>query len=324
MKRFFDYPDYLLDYFREQDRRFADRPCPKTQPAPIAAVKECLSDVKVILWDIYGTLCGVGLGDMEQASQNEDRLQTPAQATMNEFHLQEPLYDMEPDKPVGLTLRDLYLNLIDESHQKSMRAGIDVPEVLIERIWEEILTRCEDYGWQRPWNEPLLHTAFRVGYFFDWSLQTTCLYENAAETLPSLRQSSKLQGIISNAQFYTPLHLRRLLRRTLDNDHFELDEVFMEPLVFFSYELGFSKPNPGSFQRAIDYLGQQGFMPEDIVYIGNDMLNDIWAAQKCGMKTILFAGDARQTTLRLDDPRCSNVKPDAIANNMQDILSYLT
>ena len=59
------------------------------------------------------------------------------------------------------------------------------------------------------------------------------------------------------------------------------------------------------------------------LYLGNDMLNDIYPAQKVGFKTALFAGDARSLRLREDDPGCKNLSPDIIITDLIQLLDHI-
>jgi len=323
LKRFFDFPDTLWSYFQQIDRRFNPTPRLASSDSALTPVLTDLSSVRAVLWDVYGTLSGVDLGDMERSLQHEDRLLHAARATVEEFSLQEPLQNLDPSHPPPETLRDLYTQLIADSHLRSLAQGIEYPEVQIEQIWLAIIQQCLAHGLSLSHHEPPLHSAYRWAYFFESALQQMYLYPHTAQTLDLLKQSNIIQGIISNAQFYTPVHLRRLLRLALDCADVELEQFFHDSLVLFSFEMGFSKPNIRTFERALEILSRQGITPSEILYIGNDMLNDIWPASRCGLRTMLFAYDPSQTTLRADDPRCQDLKPDSVVIDMQQITSQI-
>jgi putative hydrolase of the HAD superfamily len=328
MQRFFDFQESLHHYYQRLEQRFTV-PCEiSLTPAQIPSAYKTsgtadLSSIGAVLWDVYGTLCGMDLGDLEKTLEHDEHLLRAARATIAEFSLEEPLMRMEPDQSSENTLRDLYLQMIDDSHLRSLAEGTKYPEVLIEQIWLQILRECTDHGLRLPQNEPPLHTAYRCACFFDWSLQHIYLYPHTGDALETLKKAGIIQGIISNAQFYTPLHLRRLLRKDRGHDDLELEDYFSEPAVLFSYEMGFSKPNLEAFRRALAFLNRQGIAPEQVLFIGNDMLKDIWAAAQCGMKTMLFAGDNRQTVLREDEPLCRNLRPDAVVTDMKQIAELI-
>lgn len=327
MKRFFDFPPSLWAYFRDVDARFVSKAPPQgvtsPQPPPITPYVDNLPAIRAVLWDVYGTLFGTGVGDLERSLQYEDRLLTAAHAAVEEFLLAEPLQKLYPQQPPDAALRDRYLQLIAESHQHSLAQNIDYPEVLIECIWETILQECSATGYQSPWDEPTLHTAYRCAYFFDANLQSNYLFAGIVSCLFDLKNTGLLQGIISNAQFYTPIQLRRLLRVELKRDDFDLAEVFCEPLIFLSYELGCSKPNSHAFRRATDVLAENDIAPKQILYVGNDMLNDVFAARQVGFTAALFAADNHQTALRRDDPRCRDLRPHAVFTDASQIAPAL-
>jgi len=260
------------------------------------------------------------VGDLQRTLEYADRLAQAAGATIEEFQLAAALTQLYPDRSANIALRDRYLELIAESHERSRTAGIEYPEVVIEQIWQWILEDCRRVGFVSGFDEPLLDTAYRAAYFFDASIQHNYLYPGIADCLTKLSEVGLVQGIISNAQFYTPIQLRRLLREELYRDSVELEDFFDASLVFFSYELGYSKPNPGAFQKADRMLVQQGIKPEEVVYIGNDMLNDVWAAAQAGWRTILFAADETQTSLRKDEPNCAHLQPNAIVTKAESII----
>ena len=322
MKQYFDYPEAVWAYFDEVDARFARRSVAEVQPAAVACYGGDFSGTRAVLWDLYGTLLGIGVGDLEASMGNETRLAEAAGATIDEFGLGASLERLYPGAKVEDALRDRYLALIGASHEASKARGIEWPEVVIEQLWEVMLAECAAAGWESRWDEPLSHTAWRVGYFFDGSLQHTTLYEGAAETLKGLADAGMVQGVISNAQFYTPIRLRRLLRGAW-GERAELEDVFEEELMVFSYEMGFSKPNAGGFVKAAEALTRRGIAAQQVVYVGNDMLNDVWGAAQHGWRTVLYAGDERQVRLRQDDERCAGFRPDAIVKRLVDILAMI-
>ncbi len=320
MKRFFDYPQSLWSWFQTVDKRF-ETGSPTPHPAQLSLpIREGdLKDIHVVLWDVYGTLLGVEVGDLEQSHERPDRLEAAARTTIAEFGLEPSLGRLYPGRDPAAALRERYLRGIDDSHLQSAGRGVQFPEVVIQHIWLDILNEVAAAEWAWPFDEPHLYTAYRVAYFFDAALQHVYLYPHAAECLLRLKDADIILGIISNAQFYTPLHLRRLLRRALGNDQLRMQQIFTDTLMFFSYELGFSKPNPRAFQRASDLLVRQGITREEILYIGNDMLNDVWAALRSGIRAAFCAVDAAQTTLRENDDRCRGLKPDAVITDLSQL-----
>lgn len=316
---FFDFSTSLWDFFRQIDKRFAVKKPPSPTPASLKSYSADLSNIKIVLWDVYGTILGLDLGDLEKSLQSRDCLTAAAQKTVEQFQLEAPLEKLFPDQFADWALCDRFVQLIRESHLESQSRGIEYPEVVIEKIWLTILQQCQTVGYQTPHDEPPIETALRWAYFFDAALQKTFLYPGICSTLQQLNNTGIIQGIISNAQFYTPLHLRRLIRTALNQNHWQLDQFFSPPLLLFSYQLGCSKPNPLAFNLARDYAATLDIHPDQILYIGNDLLNDTWAADQAKFKTMLFAADNTQLTLRDDDNRCQNFQPNALVTHANQI-----
>ena len=64
-------------------------------------------------------------------------------------------------------------------------------------------------------------------------------------------------------------------------------------------------------------------MEHAVLYVGNDMLNDIYPAAKAGFKTALFAGDSRSLRLRKDKPKCKYLSADIVITDLIQLLDYL-
>lgn len=326
-QRYFAYGPDLWEFFRRVDRRFAGPAVGPVVPADVEPLYADLGSVRAMLWDVYGTLCGIEPSDPADASNAdhfEGRRRRAAGLTIEQFDLGPALRALRADQPAEDTLCDLYQRRIEESHQRARAAGIEYPEVRIEQIWDSILDTCRSAGARLSPDESPQNRAYQTAYFFDAAFQRNFLYPDIAECLAAIRRSGRFQGIISNAQFYTPLVLRRLLRQHCGNDNLGLEAFFDEPLVCFSYEAGFSKPNPRAFERALAALAQRAIPPEQVLYIGNDMLNDIWAASQSGMRTLLFAADRTQTVLRVEDESCRQLQPDAIATDARQIMEMVS
>ncbi len=120
-------------------------------------------------------------------------------------------------------------------------------------------------------------------------------------------------GIISNAQFFTPLVLLALMDETLE------DLGFRSDLQYYSYKSGFAKPGTGLFELAAGGLDSIGIAPGEVIFVGNDMLNDILPASKVGFSTALFAGDNRSLRRREGDPRVGQTFPNIVLTDLAQL-----
>ena len=71
-------------------------------------------------------------------------------------------------------------------------------------------------------------------------------------------------------------------------------------------------------------LKAKGIQPVSVLYLGNDMLNDIYPARTVGFQTALFAGDRRSLRLRKDDPRCAALSPDLVVTDLGQLPQLIT
>jgi putative hydrolase of the HAD superfamily len=140
---------------------------------------------------------------------------------------------------------------------------------------------------------------------------------NLEKMLSACKKSKILLGIISNAQFYTPY----LFEWFLDSNLRDLG--FHQDLTIFSYKSGHAKPSEFMFKYTAEKLKNLDIPAESTLYMGNDMLNDIYPAEKAGFKTALFAGDARSLRLRKNSPQCRNLSPDLVITDLIQLLEYI-
>jgi putative hydrolase of the HAD superfamily len=137
------------------------------------------------------------------------------------------------------------------------------------------------------------------------------------ESLESIKKSGLELGILSNAQFYTPLIFDCFFEGGLKSLGFSDD------LTLFSYMEKMSKPDIRLFGHLAGLLEKKQILPGEAVFVGNDMLKDIMPAAVSGFKTILFAGDRRSLRLRSDNAACKDIKPDVIVNSLSEIINFI-
>lgn len=82
-----------------------------------------------------------------------------------------------------------------------------------------------------------------------------------------------------------------------------------------------ANPSTAMFRAVAGVLADRpGVQANEILYLGNDVRNDIRPAAAVGMMTALFAGDARSMRLRQDDAACQEVRPDAVILDLADLV----
>ena len=205
-----------------------------------------------------------------------------------------------------------FFNRIKQLHQISNNNKIKHPEIVITEIWEQTLKMLL--------KEKLIKTEistkiiFKTAIYFEMFTNPVWPMPNLLKVLDILNEKNILLGIVSNAQFYTPLIFNALLNKSLK----ELG--FSPELIEYSYLNMEAKPSQKMFNSVLSNLKKYyNVNPSETLYIGNDMLNDIYSAQITGFKTALFAGDMRSLKLRKNIPEIAGINPDFIITDLMQI-----
>jgi putative hydrolase of the HAD superfamily len=248
-----------------------------------------------MLFDIYGTLLISGSGDIGTVKTAKRNFGQIEQLLKKYQILQSPQQ-----------LLDDFFSAIESEHRKMRRKGIEYPEVDVLKIWQVLLDSIRF--------ENLREFAMQ------FEIITNPVYPmpHLEELLAACRRVGIKMGIISNAQFYTPILFEYFLKATLSKIGFDPD------LTVFSYREGRAKPSSDLFEKVGVCLDQKHISRSSSLYIGNDMLNDIKPAQKAGFQTALYAGDARSLRLRKDDLRCKGISANMIVNDLLQLIEFLT
>lgn len=192
---------------------------------------------------------------------------------------------------------------IEADHAISRQQGIDFPEVDIIRIWQRVLGSD-----QLPWID-----EFALEY--ELIVNPVAAMPGLRELLAAGRAANTAMGIISNAQFYTPCVLEQALGASLG------EWGFNRRLIFFSWLERHAKPSPVMFERARAALAEMGISASSVLYVGNDMRNDLLPAASVGFRTALFAGDRRSLRLREGDECCREVVPDLMITDLRQLIA---
>jgi putative hydrolase of the HAD superfamily len=270
------------------------------EPLPTGAALRLqpLDGINTVLFDIYGTLLVSGSGDIGTAAAVDS-----SEALIQSLIVAGYEGDHERAGELGPELLHAQVQLW---HKAARETGIDFPEVEISRIWKKIIEQFQALEIIKPDDDPQRIQQLAVEY--ECRVNPVWPMPAAAETLANLQSRGFRLGIVSNAQFYTPLTLEALLGKPLQALGFEKE------LCVFSYKELRAKPSVDLFQTLGNRLDWSRTL-----YVGNDMLNDIWTASQVGCRTVLFAGDRRSLRLREEDTRCKGLAPDAVVDQLHQI-----
>ena len=265
------------------------------EPRPTDATPRLpgLAGIRAVVFDVYGTLLVSASGDISLASEG-----SPASAAVD------ALSAIGVSLPAtGEEIAAAFREQIRAAHAAS---SSETPEVEIREIWRDALAK---------WGvAPGAEEIERLAVEYECRVNPIWPMPAMVELLVDLAGSGRKLGIVSNAQFFTPLAMQAFAGRSL------ADLGFDPALCVWSYEHREAKPGTFLYQREAAALAARGIAPGEALYVGNDMLNDVWPAQQAGFRTALFAGDARSLRKREDDPRTAGVVPDAVVTELQQLL----
>ena len=267
--------------------------------------------IKAIILDIYGTMLISSSGDIDRTELSEKNLKTALDAAG--IKITDGVDDV-----LNQILQDFEYT-VRICHEAARKNNVPYPEIDILSVWKIIL----------------IHSRRKklIDYKDDVDIMLlTCVFEFLSNhvypmpelhyTIEELHKKSMPLGIVSNAQFYTPVLLNYYLNGLISLN--EKVRGFDKDLTVFSYKLGKGKPDPSLFEELIPTLKwKYGIIPSEVLFIGNDMLKDIYTSKQVGFKTALFAGDKRSLRMHENDKRTTGVKPDYIITEIKQLLEIV-
>ncbi len=261
-------------------------------PTDVQPVLDKMRPFPAILFDVYGTLLISDAGEIGGHAHPRDRL-SELSDLLNEYGIQRSPKTI--DKALSAAIRS--------SHAAARKRGIDVPEVDIVQIWRDV-TGSDD-----------ISSVVALALAHELIVNPIFPMPGAAELVTAASRAGTIVGIISNAQFYTPLILKWAFQTSSGEFGFD------ENCCFFSYREGHAKPSVFMFQKAGRRLAGMGIAKEKVLYVGNDMGNDILPASSVGFVTALFAGDDRSLRMRADNEQVAGTTPDLIVTDLRQLLA---
>jgi FMN phosphatase YigB (HAD superfamily) len=288
-----------------------------------------LPGIRAVVFDIYGTLLASASGDISLTTESSrgaagiDALQAvfgePGASApgVNPVPGATPVANA-PGSPLNADGSPAASRLFNDEIVKHLHAAIHAahaesqsehPEVDIVEIWKRVLAKLSIAGTEAQ--------VRRLAVEFECRANPIGPMPGLAETLSGLHEAGLQLGVISNAQFFTPIAIAAMSGKPLIAWGFEA------PHCHWSYQWGEAKPGRFLYEQCVDTFAKEGVAPEEVLYVGNDLRNDVWPAQSVGMRTALFAGDARSLRWRHDDQRLVDVRPDAVITDLRQLLEIV-
>ena len=250
-------------------------------PRPVAGCLPLLGrigGVRGVLFDVYGTLLISAAGDIGSGAASSAAKIAAMTAALRDAGFPDAM-GADAARDAGHLVTALE-TAVRAEHADARERGVQHPEVELRELWRRLL--------------PGAGTAAveRAAVSYECRVNPVWPMPGAAAALAALQARGPV-GIVSNAQFFTPLVLAALL-----------PELRIDPrLAVWSFAEREAKPSPRLFAAAAARMARHcRLQPRDIVMVGNDMRNDLLGARGAGLRTALFAGDARSLRLRRRRP----------------------
>lgn len=285
--------------------------CPPLAPIPtnIPAKLNKLDNVRAVLFDVYGTLFVSGSGDVGTAAATNTAEALTQALVVSGFE-----GELEQAGAIG---KAMLKTEILEWHRAGHEAGTDCPEVEITKVWKKIIDSLRRTGTLKK-AETDFDQIRRLALEYECRVNPVFPMPGSIETIEHIQGKGLRLGIVSNAQFYTPLLFSAFFERSVEECGFDPD------CCVWSYKELKAKPSKALFPKAGKFLTEKyGIELQETVYVGNDMLNDVYCAQEAGCQTVLFAGDQRSLRIRENDERCLAIQPDAVITSLPQLLEIL-
>jgi len=303
------------DYLKFIEQFLNESSVLKPQPTLLKPLTRADPKIKCVVFDIYGTILISASGDIDETEITIENLKTALDAS--EIRISNSLVN---EYSLLSGMLETFKKSIRDFHSIIQNENLPYPEIDILEIWENIIN---DYSNRK---ELIINGSLCIKCFtFVFEVLSNRIYPmpGLTELIDLLAKKAIPLGIISNAQFYTPVILNFFLH------HKVVDQNRVSPfdpdLTVFSYEYKRSKPDAFLFEVLKNQCRQKySIYADEILFVGNDMYRDIYPAYRAGFKTALFAGDAKSLRLREDKTELQTITPDFIITDLMQLLKIIT
>jgi putative hydrolase of the HAD superfamily len=196
-------------------------------------------------------------------------------------------------------------------------AGLDASEEEVLRELDEVIAEFSsnyEHHFDRliqrlrpdglPGRNQALVVAAGVTAYHDTKFRGLEPYEDVRPLLTALRDAGVQTGVVTHG--WTTKQAEKLVR-------LGLVDLLDTSAVFISDQLGISKPNPKLYLTVLRALDRR---PEEVMYVGDNLLHDIAPPQSLGMVAVWARRGARQREQ-------AGVVPDHTVDDFEELLAVL-
>lgn len=162
-----------------------------------------------------------------------------------------------------------------------------------------------------------------------WSLRHTLLSQVFDEHGVAAEKADQAMAVFADARNKVDLYADvkpalqvlqdKLTLGTVSNGFADLQAIGLAhhfKVSIAAFRFGCGKPDPRIFLAACHELG---LAPQEVLYVGDDLLLDVQGAQQAGLK----GGWMNRQGLKIEDERHLHIKPDAEFANLHDLALWL-
>jgi hypothetical protein len=306
--------DQYADYLDTRDLPWPAAPTPQSAKAKAHLV--ALPEVRMVTWNIYGTLLAVAGCDLVFVHPQKFIMDLALDKTVQEFKMWGSM-SRKPGQPSEY-MGQIYANVVAEQRM-APSPGEKYPELQADKVWDTILKKLfqKDYKFDAGFFGSLNEYCKKIAYFFHASLQGTACQEGAAQALEHVHSCGLVQGLIADAQCFTLVQLERGLKKQHCGTMFRA--LSSADSWALSFEQKGRKPSERLFRHLLTAAGQKGIQPRQILHVGSRIVHDIAPAKKLGMRTALYAGDKESLQATGDQLKDAATRPDVLLTDLTQV-----
>lgn len=291
---------------------------------PLKATPSCkpLEGIKVVLWDVYGTLLQIVDGELVHKHRQPVRVQVALEKTIQEFNM---WYSMvrKPGLPWESMLQQ-YTKLVDEAALAGTPVKGDTPEIDSAKIWGKIIERLLDreYAYDKSLYGNADELAEKVAHFYHANQQGVIASPGAAHALELVQQQGRRQGLLANGQCFTTAQLQHALRKQRSDLY--LKGLLHAEYIHLSTQYGLRIPSLTMLAKMERSLHQLGVTSESVLVVSCRLKEHLAIAKGYGFRTALYAYDANACTVEAADLKDAATRPDRLLTELTQISDVLS
>lgn len=290
---------------------------PNSAPVAARAHDKPLPGIKAVVWNLYGTLLRVTDGELLLSHHTELRMQVALEKTISEFNMWNSM-TRKPGAPWEYILPKYRAALEDLELTAKVAPG-DFAHVNGAAVWRRILDMLgqKDYRYDEEFYGDLDQLSEKIAYFFQMCLQGVEAAPDAVEAITAVSQLGLVQGILADAQ---PFSLIQALRAFGQQAKLPpLNQLFDPACLILSCQLGVRKPSATLYETCLKRFASKGIEPQEILYVGNRLQNDLAVARHLGIRTALYAGDKLSLKATSSEINNANLRPKRLLTDLKQI-----